>query len=40
MCNIKKFKFPKEKEARGLLSNLVGVKVPNLSDVPIVNTIF
>ena len=40
MCNIKKLKFPKEKEARELLSNLLGVKVPILSDIPIVNTIF
>ena len=40
MCNNKKSKFLKEQEARGGLSNLVGVKVPILSDIPIVNTLF
>ena len=28
VCNSKKLKFLKEQEARGLLSNLLGVKVP------------
>ena len=40
VCNSKKSKFLKEQEARGVLSNLVGVKVPILSDIPIVNTLF
>ena len=38
-CNSKKSKFAKEREARGLLSNLLGVKVPILSDIPKVNTL-
>ena len=38
--NNKKSKFLKEQEARGLLSNLLGVKLPILSDIPIVYTIF
>ena len=40
VCNSKKSKFVKEQEARGLLSNLLGVKVPILSDLPILNTLF
>ena len=41
VCNmVKKMEFLKEQEARGLLSNLTGVKVPILSDVPISNTLF
>ena len=28
VCNSKNLKFLKEQEARGLLSNLLGVKVP------------
>ena len=31
----KRSKFLKEKEARGLLSSLMGVKIPILSDLPI-----
>ena len=38
--NSKKLKFLKEQEARGILSNLLGIKVPILSDIPIVNTLF
>ena len=38
--NSKKSKFLKEQEARGILSNLLGIKVPILSDIPIVNTLF
>ena len=34
MCNSKKSKFLKEQKARGVLSNLLGVKVPILSDIP------
>ena len=33
----KKSKFIKQQEARGLLSNLTGIKVPILSDLPIAN---
>ena len=40
MCNNKKLKFLEEQEARGLLGNLLGVKVSILSDIPTVNTIF
>ena len=39
VCNSKKLKFLKEQEARGLLSNLRGIKVPILSDIPVVNTL-
>ena len=39
VCNNKKSKFLKNKKL-GLLSNLVGQKVPILSDTPIVNTLF
>ena len=38
-CNSKKSKFIKEEEVRGLLSNL-GIKVPILSDILILNTLF
>ena len=34
VCNSKKLKFLKEQEARGLLSNLLGVKVPIWTDIP------
>ena len=40
VCNSKKSKFLKEQEARELLSNLLGVKVLILRNIPIVNTIF
>ena len=33
-------KFLNEEETRGFLSNLLGVKVPVLSNIPIVNTLF
>ena len=39
-CDGKKLKFLKEQEARRLLSNLLVLKVPILSDIPIVNTLF
>ena len=39
VCNSKKSKFLIEQEARGLLSNLLGVKVRILSDIPIINTL-
>ena len=42
VCNSKakvKSKFLKEQEARGLLSNLTGVKVAILNNVPIKNSL-
>ena len=36
----KKLKYFKEQKAKGLLSNLTGIKVPILSDIPIVNNLF
>ena len=39
VCNSKKSIFLKEKEARGLLSNLTRVKIPILSDLPLINTV-
>ena len=38
--NSKKSKFLKEQEARGLLSNLTGVEIPILNDLPLINTLF
>ena len=38
VCNNKKFKFIKEQEARGLLSNL-GIGTP-LSQIPLLNVLF
>ena len=38
VCNSKKLKFLKEQEARGLLSNLTRVKIPVLSDLPLLNS--
>ena len=38
--NRKKLKFINEQKATGLLSNLTGIKVPILSDLPIINTLF
>ena len=32
---VKKLKFIKEQEAKGLLSKFTGIKVPILSDLPI-----
>ena len=39
-CDSKKSKFIKEQEARGLLSELKGIKVPILNDLPIANILF
>ena len=39
VCNSKKSKFLKKQEAKGLLSNLTGIKIPILSDLPILNVI-
>ena len=38
VCNSKKSKFLEE--TRSLLWNLLDIKVPILSDIPIVNTLF
>ena len=40
LCNSKKLKFFIEQEARGLLSNLRGIKIPILSDLPILKLYF
>ena len=40
VCDSKKSKFMKEQEARGLLSELKGIKVPILNDLPIANILF
>ena len=40
VCNSKKSKFVKEQEAKGLLNNLMRIKVVILSDLPIINTFF
>ena len=40
LCNSKKSKFIKEQEAKGLISKLTGLKVPILSDLPILNILF
>ena len=37
VCDSKKSKFIKEQEARGLLSEPKGIKVPILNDLPIAN---
>ena len=38
VCGIKKFRFVKEQEAKGLLSNFV-IKTP-LSKIPLLNVLF
>ena len=38
VCNNKKFKFIKEQQAKGLLSNL-GIRTP-LSQIPFLNVLF
>ena len=40
VCNIKKSKFIKEQEARGLLSKWTEVKIPILRDSSFLNTLF
>ena len=40
VCKSKKSQFIKEQQARGLLSNLTGIKEPILSDLPVINTLF
>ena len=38
--DIKKSKFTKEQELWRWLSKLAGTKMPNISDLPIINTLF
>ena len=40
MCNNRKPEFLKEQEARGVLTDLLRVKVRILSDIPLLNTLF
>ena len=40
MCNSKKSKYLKEQKTKGLLSKLVGIEVPIVSDLPILNAFF
>ena len=40
MCGSKILKFIKEQEASGILSNLIGITVPILSDLSIPNIFF
>ena len=40
VCNSKKSKFLKEQEAGGILSSLTGIKLPGLSNLPLLNAIF
>ena len=40
VCNSKILKSLKGQEAQGLLSNMIGVKVPFLIDLPELNTFF
>ena len=39
VCNIEKSEFIKEKEDKGLLSNLTNIKIPFLSNLIVLNTI-
>ena len=39
VCNGKKSKFLKEQKAKGLLNKLTEIKVPILSDLPILNAL-
>ena len=40
LCNSEKLEFLWEQDSTGLLSNFLGVKVPILSDISILNTLF
>ena len=40
VCNIKKSKFLKKQEAKGLLGNILGTKIPILGNISLVNTLF
>ena len=39
VCNNKKLEFLKEQETKGLISNLTDIKIPILSDLPVLNAI-
>ena len=39
VCNGKKSKFLKEQKAKGLLNKLTEIKVPILSDLPVLNAL-
>ena len=40
VCNSKKSKFHKKQEAKGLISNFTGLKIPFLSDLQIFKEVF
>ena len=40
VCRSWKLKFLNEEDGKGLLSNLTGIKIPVLRDVPILSTFF
>ena len=40
VCNSKKSKFIKVEQAKGLIRNLIGEKVPIISDLPLINNLF
>ena len=39
-CNSKNLKFIKQQQAKGLISNLIREKIPIISDLPLINTLF
>lgn len=40
VCGTKKSKFISGQQAEGLLGNLLGTKIPILSDIPLLNILF
>ena len=40
MCSVKQETFLKREEAKGLLGNLLGEKIPILGGIPLVKTLF
>ena len=40
VCKDKKSKFIKEQKDKGLISNLIGEKLPILIDLSLINTLF
>ena len=40
VCNSQKLKFINEQKARGLFSNLTGIKVSILGDILLINALF
>ena len=40
VCGSKKSRFTKEKEASGILGNLLGTKIPVLGDLPLTKFCF